>query len=65
MQALYNKFKHLYEDYGELIIPTSLWEHANQIKAKLLQERKDINISVFGQHNCGKSTFINALMGCL
>ena len=56
-------FKHLHKDYGELIIPTTLWDDIKEIKAKLLQERKNITISVFGQHNCGKSTFINALMG--
>ena len=26
-------------------------------------ERKEIDISVFGQHNCGKSTLANALLG--
>ena len=26
-------------------------------------KKKDICISVFGQHNCGKSTFLNALIG--
>ena len=63
IKALYRELKYLHRHYGELIIPTSLWEDVKQIKAKLVQTRKHISISVLGQHNCGKSTFINVLMG--
>lgn len=40
-------------------------EHAlKSIKrTERIAERQEIDISVFGQHNCGKSTLINALMG--
>ena len=30
---------------------------------KRVLDQKDICISVFGQHNCGKSFFLNALIG--
>ena len=32
-------------------------------EAKRVLDQRDICISVFGQHNCGKSTFLNALIG--
>lgn len=32
-------------------------------KTNEVLEMKDICISVFGQHNCGKSTLLNALIG--
>ena len=47
--------------YGELLIPNKLWEEVEHTKITL--DQKDVNISVLGQHNCGKSTFINALIG--
>ena len=33
------------------------------MKTMEILELKDICISVFGQHNCGKSTLLNALLG--
>ena len=46
---------------GGTIMPESLWQVVQQTNQVL--EKKDICISVFGQHNCGKSTFLNALIG--
>ena len=57
------EFENLHKVHGELIISTKLWKDVKQIKANLVQERKDISIGVFGQHNCGKSTLINAMIG--
>ena len=42
-------------------MPESQWQIVEQTMSVL--KEKDICISVFGQHNCGKSTFLNALIG--
>lgn len=47
--------------YGEFIIPNKLWEEVDH--TRMILDQKEVNISVFGEHNCGKSTFINALIG--
>lgn len=47
--------------HGEGIISGEVLEDLKKIKQILVQ--KDISISVFGRHNCGKSTFLNALLG--
>ena len=54
MQSLRSK-------YGECVVPESQWQIIEQTMSVLRE--KDICISVFGQHNCGKSTFLNALIG--
>ena len=63
VSSFYEQFKQLRTDYGGSIVPSSMWENLTLVNAELLQERKEISISVFGQHNCGKSTFIDALIG--
>ena len=47
--------------YGECVVTGSMWQFVEQTMDVL--KEKDICISVFGQHNCGKSTFLNALIG--
>ena len=47
--------------YGECVVTESMWQFVEQTMDVL--KEKDICISVFGQHNCGKSTFLNALIG--
>ena len=47
--------------HGGRIISGEVLEDLKKIKQILVQ--KDISISVFGRHNCGKSTFLNALLG--
>ena len=47
--------------HGEDVVP-------NDVKKALMKtnevvEQKDICISVFGSHNCGKSTLLNAFIG--
>lgn len=61
MQLLYEKIGKLKSTYGEVLIPKDLWQEVQQIK-KLMDE-KEIMVNVFGEHNCGKSTFLNALLG--
>ena len=51
----------LNKQHGEGIISKEIVEDLKKIKQILVQ--KDISISVFGKHNCGKSTLLNALLG--
>ena len=63
-QVIYDLLNKLHSSkYNEdgTIMPESLWQIVQQTKHML--EEKDICISIFGQHNCGKSTFLNALIG--
>ena len=57
---------------GSLLKHQNLFTDGEFFSAKLLKsmqemekiiDHKAIFISVFGQHNCGKSSFLNALMG--
>lgn len=43
------------------IVPGEMWRSMEETMRTV--DQKDICISVFGQHNCGKSTFLNALIG--
>ena len=61
MQLLYKKIKKLKSTYGEVLIPNDLWKEVQQIKKSM--DENEIMVNVFGQHNCGKSTFLNALLG--
>ena len=51
----------LHTKYGELVVPNEVIRALTNTNEVL--EQKDICISVFGQHNCGKSTLLNALIG--
>lgn len=61
MQRVLSALNDLQEQFGEEIVPKDVAQDLNKIKQILKQ--KDICISVFGKHNCGKSTFLNALLG--
>ena len=60
MQGIYEYLKSVRTSY-ESIIPPKLWKDIEDTKE--IVDNKCICISVLGQHNCGKSTFINALLG--
>lgn len=61
MQESYKCLNILRTRCGDSVIPFSLWKHIED--AKKMIDNKCTCISVLGQHNCGKSTFINALLG--
>lgn len=61
LQIVYDFLKSLRSTYREHIVPTRLWENVQETKKVLT--RQDISISVLGQQNRGKSTFVNALIG--
>ena len=50
----------LQRSHGD-IVSVAMWRSVEQTMHVV--DQKDICISVFGQHNCGKSTFLNALIG--
>ena len=54
MQSLHSK-------YGECIVSETQLQIIEQ--TLIVLKDKDVCISIFGQHNCGKSTFSNALIG--
>ena len=60
-QLAYEHLKKLCDEYGESVVPPSMWKTAESTKQ--VMESKCICISVLGQHNSGKSTIINALLG--
>ena len=63
-QEVLKKIKRLKSEQGTVsLISQRLLNDLEQTE-KILNQ-KDVRISVFGQHNCGKSTFINALIGGL
>ena len=51
----------LHTKHGQHVIPKDVITDLTKTNENL--EQKDICISVFGQHNCGKSTLLNALIG--
>ena len=57
MQLLYEKIEKL---RCEVLVPANTWGEVQQTKQSM--DQKEIMINVFGEHNCGKSTFINALL---
>ena len=63
LQKSYEFLQKLRSKYKEEIVSSSVWMSIEETKRVL--DQKDICISVFGQHNCGKSTFLNALIGDL
>ena len=58
---MHSALNNLQERFGEEIVPNGTAQDLKKIKQIL--EQKDISISVFGKHNCGKSTLLNALLG--
>ena len=61
LQEVYQWLKTLRARLGESIISPTVWKTIEDTKHII--DNKCIYISVLGQHNCGKSTFINALLG--
>ena len=61
MQMLCEKIMQLESKYGEVLVPGDLLRDLRQ--TKLSMDEKTIMVNVFGQQNCGKSTFLNALLG--
>ena len=61
LQKVHSALKDLQEQFGEEIVPSRIAQDLKKIKQIL--EQKDISISVFGKHNCGKSTLLNVLLG--
>ena len=55
LTALYNMYE------GVVILSKKAIDAMKQTTLSL--DEKEICISVFGHHNCGKSTFLNALIG--
>ena len=51
----------LRKEHGEGVVPNQVMKAMTKTNESL--EQKDICISVFGSHNCGKSTLLNALIG--
>ena len=51
----------LHSKHGEHVVPNKVTKALT--KTNEIFEQKDICISVFGQHNCGKSTLLNAFIG--
>ena len=61
IQRSYKVLQKLHSKYKEEIVSSATWSSIEETKQVL--DQKDICISVFGHHNCGKSTFLNALIG--
>ena len=61
LQECFKFLQKLHSKYNEEIVSISIWKSIQETKQVL--DQKDIYISVFGQHNCGKSTFLNAIIG--
>ena len=51
----------LHTEFGEHIVSKELIQ--NLTRTNEVRRKKDICINVFGLHNCGKSTLLNALIG--
>ena len=51
----------LHSKHGEKVFPNK--DLQAMMKTNEVLEWKEICISVFGVHNCGKSTLLNALIG--
>ena len=60
-QKLYKILTKLHDKYGETVVSRKLMDAIDD--AYQMVGRKEICISVFGQHNCGKSTLLNSLLG--
>lgn len=53
--------KQIRSEHGDSIVSAVLWE--NVMQTNHILEEQEICISVLGMHNCGKSTFLNAIIG--
>ena len=60
-QATSELLTDLSSKYGKYLVCEQVLKDV--LKADEMLEMKEICISVFGQHNCGKSTLINAFIG--
>ena len=60
-QKASKKLTKLHSKHGETVFPDKALQAL--IRTNEVLDLKDICISVFGQHNCGKSTLLNALIG--
>ena len=61
IQLLCEKIVQLESKYGEVLVPVELLRDLQQ--TELSMDEKEIMVNVFGEQNCGKSTFLNALLG--
>lgn len=61
MQKCYKFLQKLHSKYKEEVVSSVEWTSIEETKQVL--DQREICISVFGQHNCGKSTFLNAFIG--
>ena len=61
VQVIYDMVKQIRREHGVYVLSERLWKTVTQTKCIL--EEQEICISVLGLHNCGKSTFLNALIG--
>ena len=51
----------LLREYDFLKVKVDVQEKIQETRKQL--KRKEVIVSVFGRHNCGKSTLLNALLG--
>ena len=61
MQKIHKVLTKLHNKYGGKVVSKELLQRLDRTSDML--DQKEICISVFGQHNCGKSTLLNALIG--
>ena len=61
LQEVFDVLKTLHEKYGDRIVSNDM--RKTQECTRDIMASKRMCISVLGQHNSGKSTFINALLG--
>lgn len=60
-QAALNKLHSLHKEYGKEVISEKCLQDMKETQE--LCDEREICISVFGKHNCGKSSLLNALLG--